>query len=490
MKRALVVLFTCCIGGPLGAEVPAEAVALQKTVHRVIEQAEPSVACVLVSRSSKYAELDEGPSSSVPGKLGGFTVNRRLQFMDGPRREMIKRLDLAHPETVPESYGSGIVIDELGLILTTFHVVDKATKIYVRLPGQTRGSYADILAGDARADLAVLKMLTPPPGLKALKFGDGGAVRKGDWIISLANPFAAGFRDGQPSASWGIVSNVRRRAAGPTEEIKRVKPLAQYGTLMQTDARLNFGCSGGAIVNLQGELVGLTTALAAVTGGETAGGYAIPLDANVKRMIDVLKRGEEIEYGFLGVSVDPDDRSDGRGVTVRDVSPGTPAGRAGLRSGDVIIGINGNAVRDNDDLFMNIGAAMAGTDAEITYRPMGQRDPRTTKARLVKTSHSEAMIVSQRPRAVHGIRVDYASVTSTEHPVEGVLVKELEAGSAAEKKLKTWFAEARLLIVAVNGKPVPSPADFYREAGAGPVRLDIIEVGRDSEPTRQRVTLP
>lgn len=491
MTRLLLLFVVLATGASVRAEVPAEALALQKTIHRVIETAEPSIACILVSRSGKYADLEEGPPSAATGKLGGFSVQRHLRFNDGPRREMIKRLDLAHPDTVPESYGSGVVIDPAGLILTNYHVIDKATKIYVRLPGLPRGSYADIVAGDARADLAVLKMLNPPAGLKTIKFGDGGMVRKGDWVVSLANPFAAGFRDGSPSASWGIISNVRRRAPGPTDEVKRVKPLAQYGTLLQTDARLNFGCSGGAIMNLEGELIGLTTSLAAIVGGETAGGYAMPMDNNFKKMIEVLKRGEEIEYGFLGVSVDPDERSDGRGVIVRDVSAGSPAAKAGLRGGDVITGINGYAVRDNDDLFLNIGAALAGTEADIEYRPGGVREARTIKARLVKATHGEAMIVSQRPKTVHGLRVEYPQAGAIDNPaVEGVLIKELEPNSPADRKLKMWFDKARLLVIAVNGKQVLTPADFYREAGTGAVRLDIIELGTNPDNTRQRVTLP
>src|SRR5262249_52780164 len=158
-----------------------------------------------------------------------------------------------------------------------------ATKVYVRVPvkGGSAGSYADIHAADPRSDLAVLRLIQPPERLTAVTFGDGGKVRKGDWVIALANPYAAGFRDGSPSAPWGIVSNLRRRAPGGYRETDATKTLHHYGTLIQTDARLNLGCSGGALLNLDGELIGLTTSLAALTGGEGAGGYAVPMDANL-----------------------------------------------------------------------------------------------------------------------------------------------------------------------------------------------------------------
>src|SRR5262249_33076315 len=163
---------------------------------------EPAIACVLVSRTKD------------------------------PKGE--HKLD--DPNQVPESYGSGVVIDEKGLVLTNYHVIREAVEGFVRLPGD-KASFADVFAPDPRSDFAVLKLrdaakLQP---LKALKLGDGGAVRKGQLVLSLANPYAAGFRDGSPSASWGVLSNVRRRAPGNLKEeiAGQAKSLHQYGTLLQ-----------------------------------------------------------------------------------------------------------------------------------------------------------------------------------------------------------------------------------------------------------------
>ncbi|HVK08911.1 MAG TPA: PDZ domain-containing protein, partial [Gemmataceae bacterium] len=312
----------------------------------------------------------------------------------------------------------------------------------------------------------------------------------GDWVIALANPFSAGFKDGSPSASWGILSNVRRRAPR-TDETDRSRPLAQHGSLLQTDARLALGSSGGALFNLNGEMIGLTTALAAVTGGETAGGYAVPLDDNVRRMIDVLKRGEEIEYGLLGVTVDPDDRTGGRGVRIRDVGAGTPAARAGLVQGDVVVGINGNPVREQDDLFFHISAALAGTETKVDLLRDGR--PRAVEVRLTKAKNDKRTVVSNPPKPVFGLSVDYASTGSVDgNTPDGVLVKEgFEPGSPAERKLKDWAAQARLIVTAVNGKPVATPAEFYKEAAGKPaVRLSIVEAGRRPDARHEDVTLP
>src|SRR5579884_3242603 len=241
----------------------AEVTALEQAVQQAIARAEPSVACVLVSRSTAYYQYEEPPSFEEPGKLGRFPPAPSDRTRPLPTPEQAAALALHNPDHVPESYGSGVVVDE-NLVLTSAHVVRNATKIYVRLPGG-RGSYANIHAADPRSDLAVLRLLDRVGDLKAMALGDGGAVRKGQFVVLLANPFAAGFRDGSPSASWGLIANVRRRGGITVDERERNRaPLAAYATLLQTDARIEVGCSGGALLNLKGEMIGLTTALPAV----------------------------------------------------------------------------------------------------------------------------------------------------------------------------------------------------------------------------------
>ena len=463
--------------------------ALQEVVQQAIDAAERSIACVLVSRSDRYREFQAAPSASQPWRLGTFDARPIIErpFEREERKELARRLDLSDPDTVPEAYGSGVVIDPSGLVLTNFHVIRDATKVFVRLPGR-KGSYANVQAGDARSDLAVLKLITPPRDLKALPLGQGGKVRKGEWVLSLANPFAVGFRDGSPSASWGIVSNVRRRAPGGTREEERTKTLHHYGTLIQTDARLNLGSSGGALLNMDGELIGLTTATAALVGGETAGGFAVPMDANMRRVVEVLKRGEEVEYGFLGVSVAPTDAANGRGVTVRYVTPGSPAARAGLKRDDVILSVDDHPVREYDDLFLYIGARLAGSEAVLQVQSPGGR-VRKLHARLAKFYYPGPSVASHRPAPAHGIRVDWTSVLMqnprTQEIPAGVLVREVEPSTPAASRLKPPADGGRILILRVNGRPVNTPEEFYREAGVeGPIELQIADTTRPGETTR------
>jgi serine protease Do len=461
----------------------ADVLALQEAVEQTIERAEPSIACILVSRSEGYRDFGAAPSDE-PGKLGRFDPPRMGGFPgQDPRVAAARSLDLSNPETVPESYGSGVVLDESGLVLTQAHVVRKATKIYVRLPGN-RGSWADIHASDPRSDLAVLRLLDRVPNLKPLKLGDGSKLRKGSFVLSLSNPFAAGFRDGSPSASWGIVSNLRRKSTGQVSEMERPRQtLHHFGSLIQTDTRLNLGCSGGALLNLDGDLVALTTSMAAISGGETPGGFAVPVDANMRRIIDVLRRGEEVEYGFLGVYLSMDSHP-GRGVQLLNVADGSPAQRAGLLRGDYVLTINGAPVRENDDLFLLVGMQLAGSTVriEVARTPNGPR--RTCSVKLAKYYVPGPIIASRKPPAPSGLRVDYTSILSQRGRTSippGVVIREVLPDSPA--------ARARLqldtVITRVNGRAVNTPAEFYEAMAAarGPIELTLINTEGGDEPT-------
>jgi serine protease Do len=464
----------------------ADVLALQDAVHRSIARAEPSIACILVSRSQKYRALERGRSQR-PGKLGGFNLRPpRPGFRENdPQFQELRRLDLSDPNNVPESYGSGVVIDDKeGLVLTLAHVVRNATKVYVRLPGG-RGSWADIHASDPRSDFAVLRLIDRIADLRAIKLGDGGKLRKGDFVLSLSNPFAAGFADGSPSASWGIVSNLRRRATGVLSDVPSTArntrlPLYCFNTLIQTDTRMNLGCSGGALLDLQGELVGLTSSLAGIAGGETPGGFAVPLDAGMRRIIDVLRGGGEVEYGFLGVRLMEPDRYSRGSVRIESLVRGGPLFR-GLTaegrtedSGYFIRSINGTPLQNNDDLFLAVSMHLAGSTirVEVSPTPDGPRHLcRVTLAKFPSPALG-TVIASKQPPALGGLRVDWTS-TLLAHDArgvpEGVVIREVLPSSAAEQhQLKP-----DMIIKSVNGRKVTTPAEFYAamKNANGPIEL-------------------
>src|SRR5579883_1358875 len=438
----------------------AQAAAIQDVMRKVIDAAEPSVVALVISHNQGYPEVSS--AERARGTLGGYTSERLRLLGRSVERD---RLDLSDPRNIPDNqYGSGVVLDETGLILTNYHLIENATKIYVRGPGGG-GSYADVHAADYRSDLAVLKLLSPVRGLSAAKLsevrvvdesrGRKATVSRGMWVITLAHPFAAGFADGTPSASWGILSSVRRRIPGYGTEDQRssVAHLYQYGSLLQTDARLNLGCSGGALLNLEGEVIGLTSSVAAVSGSESGGGYAIPMTTNYRRIIETLKAGREVEYGFLGVVPGGMTQAPAPGLVITSVSYNTPAGLAGLQPNDVIQEIDGVPVRDPEDLFLNIGSALAGTQIQLKVSQPRRGgfggQPRTVTVTLAKFLHPYPYIASVRSPAVHGLRVDYSSILAQQlingngfrmHQngltSQGVVVRELEPKSPAEAAFK------------------------------------------------------
>ena len=242
------------------------AAAIEKTLVDVIARNEKSVVAIARVRREASGEA--------------FRMELRPDAFD--RRPILSSVPLpTDPDFIPNEYGAGVVVDRRGLILTAYHVLDEDSDYYVTT--SDRKVYKAVpKAADPRSDLAVLAI--EADDLVPITFGNAAELKKGQIVISLGNPYAIA-RDGQPSAAWGIVSNLARKApAGPGQSDSAGKTtLHHFGTLIQTDAKLNLGASGGPLLNLQGEMVGLSVALAAAAGYETAAGYAIPVDQTFRR---------------------------------------------------------------------------------------------------------------------------------------------------------------------------------------------------------------
>jgi S1-C subfamily serine protease len=456
--------------------------AIQDAVNGIVDRAAPAVVCILVSRSESYKQFDALPNPADPGRLGGFdgeTLRREAEKRnDRTRLALINRLDLANPRHIPESFGSGIVIGEVGLVLTNYHNVREATKVYVRL-SKGKGSYADIHAADPRSDLAVLKLLTPPKGLKALTVGRGEDVRRGQFVVGLTNIFAAGFEDTGPSADWSVVQNVRCRQEPPggvdTPDLDRSKKLYHfYGSLIQTRAVVNGGVSGGALLNMKGELIGITSSLAAVSNSDVPGGFAVPTNAALRRIIETLKEGKEVEYGFLGVTFDT--KGAGADTTkILGITTGSPADHARIPPNYFIVKIDGTPIETYDDISLAIGAALAGRTIKLELAPTRNGTPRAFPVTLAKYYIPGPIIASARPPAVGGLRVDYASTViksaaTSQLPIPfGVVVREVLPGSPAAKA----SIQPDAVIIRVNGRSVATPDEYYGEVrrSTGPLEL-------------------
>jgi serine protease Do len=447
----------------------AAAAAIQEAFIKAIESAERSV--VSISRDKRQALFHQ--DNRVP-------VGRD------------RSPDPADPNWVPNEFGAGVVIDRAGLILTNYHLVrggpvegkaeQKADQtLFVRLSDR-RGFEARILAADPRSDLAVLKI--PVSDLPAFELENKTLpVRKGQFVIALGNPYAIA-RDGSASATWGIVSNISRQAMNEGDandsERRRNETIHHLGTLIQLDARLELGTSGGALLNLQGELIGMTTSLAAIVGYEKSAGFAIPFDDSMKRIIKSLRQGKEVEYGFLGV--EPGEILPGESVSIEfapiaarikrgaariiSVVPNLPAQRAGLYPGDVVLTVGDKRVFGVNDLVREIGLIAPGSEARLSiFRPQLGRELEV-KVEVGKWPVvDEENLVATAPLRDpwRGISYDYStgrkrffSIAPTHEPLQGVRIVEVRPGTqTAAKDLQPGD-----LITAVKGTPVRSPREF------------------------------
>ncbi len=485
--------------------------AFQQQLKVVAEKAGPSIVGIVASRSEHYPPP---PAAARPGQLGAFDPREFIKNDPSvAKARLAKYLDLSDPQAVVDhGIAAGVVIDKQGLILTPYHVVAEAKKIYVHVSGGG-GSYADIHAADAKSDLAVLKLLQPPEGLKPIRLADvqlqdtpsrPATIATGQLVVLMAHPVRAEFRIDRPSMAYGMVTNTRFHVTPLRSELDvnldKQSSYYKIGPLLEYDIRPLAAISGAALLNLDGELVGLATVGAVVYDRTIGPGYALPLDANMRRVLDVLRRGEEVEYGFLGVTLTEIRSRREPGVEIGAVTPGGPADAAGIRPGDLIIRINGFPVDSYDHLLYHIGWSLAGSTVELTILPrLGP--PRTTTATLAKFLNTQPFIATVRPPACFGLRVDYKSIQTirarnelsgrTASMLPGVCIREVEPNSPAEKKFKALGEPIdRWLIIRVNDTPVSNPVEFYKAVDRQPrVVLTVVDTA-EAPPRPREVVLP
>jgi serine protease Do len=277
-----------------------------------------------------------------------------------PDRKFFENFFGPLPETLKiHSLGSGIIMDSQGYVITNNHVIDGAQEIKVLLVGG-RSFKATIKGRDPKTDLALIHIVNPPPDLPILKLGDSDAIRVGDWVLAVGNPFGLNH-----TVTQGIISAKGRIiGAGP------------YDTFLQTDALINPGNSGGPLLNLRGEVIGINTAILASGQGI---GFAIP--SNIARfIIPQLREKGKVTRGMMGVQVErvtPEMAKklglpQPQGALVVKVNPGSPAEKAGIRKGDLIINFNGRPIRLQNELPELVADTPPGTEATVTVLRQGK----------------------------------------------------------------------------------------------------------------------
>jgi serine protease Do len=358
------------------------------------------------------------------------------------------------------SLGSGFIIDPAGYVVTNNHVIDKADEVDVILNDGTN-LRARVVGHDSKSDLALLKINTTKP-LKAVKFGDSDKLRLGEWVIAIGNPLSLGG-----TVTAGIVSARHRDInSGP------------YDDYIQTDAAINRGNSGGPLFNLNGEVVGVNTAIISPTGGSIGIGFAIPSKTAVP-VLEQLRATGEVRRGWLGVRIQQvtDEIADSlnikpaRGALIAGVVDNGPAKHAGIEQGDVIVKFNGKDVKDMRDLQRIVADSPAGKEVSATVIRKGKELTKTVKVgRLEDEQKKEASLTpkhetapEEKPAVKKALGLDLADLTDSlrkQHKikgsVKGVLITSVDpASAAAEKHLMPG-----MVIAEVQQQQVTSAADF------------------------------
>ena len=416
----------------------------------LVDQITPAVVTIRSERRVRNISQD------IPDELREFFGDRFGQGRRGPQM----------PERRQGGLGSGVVVRPDGYILTNNHVVDGAETVNVEL-SDGRSFKAKVVGTDQPSDLAVLKI--DGTSLQTLALGDSDAVRVGDVVLAVGNPLGVG-----QTVTMGIVS-AKGRATGGADS---------YEDFIQTDAPINQGNSGGALVSTRGELIGINSQILTPSGGNIGIGFAIPANMAKNVMTQLIDHGQ-VHRGMIGVTIQPVTsdiaRSLGlaqvRGALVNNVQAGSPAEKAGVRRGDVITAVNGAAVKDGNELRNDVAQLQPGSTAKLTVLRDGKEQ--TIPVTLAERKAAPDAEESERPtdRTGFGMAVEPLTRERAQElglsTSSGVVVADVQSGGrAADAGLRPGD-----VITEVDRRPVNSP-DALRAALKDGTRPALLLVQR------------
>ncbi len=381
------------------------------------------------------------------------------------------------------SLGSGFVIDASGLVVTNNHVIADADEVNVIFNDGTTLK-AEVVGRDQKTDLALLKVTSSKP-LKAVKFGDSDKLRLGEWVIAIGNPFSLGG-----TVTAGIVSARNRDIqSGP------------YDNYIQTDAAINRGNSGGPLFNLNGEVIGVNTAIISPSGGSIGIGFAVP-SKTVVPVIDQLREFKEVRRGWLGVRIQQvsDEIAESlsvkpaRGALVAGIDDKGPAKPAGIEPGDVIVKFDGKDVKEMRDLPKIVADTPVGKDVEVIVIRKGKEEKKTVKLGRLEDEKQAALNTKNdaapdsKPVVKKALGLDLANLTddlrkkhNIKDKVKGVLITGVDANSpAAEKQLVPGMVIAEVQQQAVaNATELQQRIEKLKKDGKKAVVLLVVSPDGD-----------
>src|SRR5881296_160400 len=381
--------------------------------------------------------------SAVPRKQSAEETPERFREFFG--EEFYERFFRRRPREEARASGSGVLVDPRGYVLTNNHVIENAQDITVRL-SDGRKFTAKLVGRDPKTDLAVLKVEAPAP-LPAAELGDSDHLRVGQWAIAIGNPFGL-----DRTVTVGIISATARNRVG----------VAPYENFIQTDASINPGNSGGPLLNLDGKVNGINTAIVAAGQGI---GFSIPINQAKEVMRQLIASGRVVR-GWLGIAIqDVTDELAGtfgvrEGVLVAEVMKGGPAEAAGVRQGDIIVELNGAPIKEVPELQRRVAAVAPGQPVRL--KVIRERKPVALSVTVTEMPAEEPVLAGAPEDEGWGLSVEPLSGDAAAQLgltiAAGLLVTDVVAGSPADK------AGLRRgdVIVEVGKKPVADPATLFR----------------------------
>ena len=472
-RTAVAILFAAAIAWP-AMTAPAAA----RGPDGIADVAEAVIDAVVNISTKQTVDMSNNavpqlpPGSPFEEFFDEFFKNRRGQGGQTPRRV--------------NSLGSGFIIDPAGFVVTNNHVIADADEVNVILNDGTTLK-AEIVGRDTKTDLALLKV-TPTKPLKAVKFGDSDKLRLGEWVIAIGNPFSLGG-----TVTAGIVSARNRDIqSGP------------YDNYIQTDAAINRGNSGGPLFNLNGDVIGVNTAIISPSGGSIGIGFAVP-SKTVVPVIEQLRQFKEVRRGWLGVRIQQvtDEIAEtlsikpAKGALVAGIDDKGPAKPAGIAPGDVIVKFDGKDVKEMRDLPRIVADTPVGKDVEVVVVRKGKEEIKTVKlGRLDDAEKKQASLTPKEaaPESnsavkktlglnLSGLTDELRKKNNIKDSVKGVLITGVDQNSpAAEKRLAPG-----MVIAEVEQEAVGSPADFESRIAklkqAGKKLVMLLVVSPDGDPS-------
>ncbi|MDQ2657571.1 MAG: trypsin-like peptidase domain-containing protein [Bacteroidota bacterium] len=449
MKRSMLILavvLVACLGGVLGSIFTIRYLGITNLNYASIEERQQ---LVLTGRQSDTAY-------NIPNHINFLTTANKVvagvvHIRTGYGPGVFSLNPLQHYERPVHSSGSGVIISDDGYIVTNNHVIEDATNIEVVMNNNQR-YYAKLVGSDANTDLALLKIKASH--LPFVPYGDSDGVQPGEWVLAIGNPF-----DLNSTVTAGIVS-AKARNIGILQE----KNGLSVEAFIQTDAAVNPGNSGGALVNLSGELIGVNTAIATSSGSYQGYSFAIPVSLVKKVMDDLLEFGK-VQRGLLGVNIGDVNAAlaeqynlpVSQGVFVSNVLSGSAAEESGLLPGDVIVAIDKHIVNSVSELQEWVARNRPGNEIMVTFLREGQKNE--VSARLKNSQGKESFEVKE-------VRHEIEGATLEDVPYRELAKLLLDGGvkitSIAPGKWKKAGVRKDFIIAYVDKVPVDNVEDLNR----------------------------